>query len=123
MTAAKEKLEGFRKAKITKNRVWGTFMAHWGFAAELSCDPSEAQGWWLRAGWEGVTGAAAQILPCRSGNLDPAPSLLREKQKHLLKNRLSISPFLGQERAGGGDHEKGRAELEGSGDSQEQGWA
>ncbi|NWY65175.1 AT2A3 ATPase, partial [Erithacus rubecula] len=26
------------------NRVWGTFMAHWGFIAELSCDPSKAQG-------------------------------------------------------------------------------
>lgn len=103
-----------------KNRVWGTSMACWGFVTELSCDPSKAQGWWLRAGWEGVAGAAAQILPCRGlPGQEWKPSLLHGKHRHLLRNRLSISSLLGKERAGGGQHEKGRGELEGFGDSQE----
>lgn len=102
---------------------------------ELSCNPRKAQeSWWLRAGWKRVAGTAPSqgswlVGSCpagafqgswgRRGNLDLAPSLLQEKHRHLLRNWLSIAPLQWKKRAGGGKHEKGCGELEGSGDSQE----
>jgi len=54
----------------------------------------------------------------RSRDLDLTP-LLQEKQRHLVRNWLGTTPLQWKKRAGGGEHEKGRGELEGSGDGQE----